>query len=455
MSFTSGLFLIGILPFYMLFYVLIRKNIICRKLLLFLANAVFYFWGGVKAFLIMCAYVLLIWMTERILCVKKSKALFAVGIAVSLLPLLTYKYLSVLKSSGLSLPLDIPELAAPLGISFFTFEAISLISDVYNGKITKRLSILEVFLYLSFFVTVTSGPILRYGDFNNDLAEQSKTVDRVKAIERIAVGLCKKMLIANKLSFLTDYYFNGIGNGEVYSCTGLWLASIAYSLQLYFDFSGYSDMAIGIGGILGFEIPENFNNPYHACSIQDFWRRWHITLSRWFRDYIYIPLGGNRCSKGRSILNLFIVWLLTGIWHGADWTFILWGLGYFVLLLLEKNIPFIKNMSGKWYGYLYTLFMVNFLWIPFRASDMHEFTSFISQMFRFFGGIPMEEIALNYLPFVIFVAALCLPLKKWIAKYESKAAVRWGKAVLLSVAACLALCAVINSSYAPYIYGKF
>lgn len=175
------------------------------------------------------------------------------------------------------------------------------------------------------------------------------------------IGLCKKVLIADKIAVLADYYFDGIAKGNTYSVWGLWIGSAAYTLQLYFDFSGYSDMAIGIGGLLGFKIPENFNKPYQSGSIREFWRRWHISLCTWFRDYVYIPLGGNRCSVIKHVRNMLIVWLLTGIWHGANWNFVIWGLGYFILLIAENYIAPLKNIGKHWYGHIYSLFFVNLL----------------------------------------------------------------------------------------------
>ena len=268
-------------------------------------------------------------------------------------------------------------------------------------------------------------------------------------------SLCKKVLIADKIAALTDYYYNGVAVGNTYSVIGLWIGSIAYTLQLYFDFSGYSDMAIGMGQLMGFDILENFNRPYTATSIQDFWKKWHISLSQWFRDYIYIPLGGNRCIVPIHILNLFIVWLITGLWHGADWSFVIWGLGYFVLLVGEKYLPFMKKMKEHWYGHLYALFFVNLLWIPFRAGNLAVAHNYIAGMFGVNGLGSVEFKAIRFLPFLLFVVILCLPWNNVLKKYKDKLWFKIVKGIIILILAVFSICAVINSSYMPYIYGNF
>lgn len=275
------------------------------------------------------------------------------------------------------------------------------------------------------------------------------------AIERIAIGLCKKKLIADKIVILSDYYFDGVASGNTYSCLGLWMGSIAYTLQLYFDFSGYSDMAIGIGKLLGFDIYENFNEPYQANSISDFWKRWHISLSQWFKDYVYIPLGGNRCSISRHILNLFIVWILTGIWHGADWSYMLWGIGYFVLLVLEKYVPIMRKIGNSWYGHIYTLFFVNILWILFRSDSVATSGKYINGMIGANGLGTIEDKAVIFLPYLLMIVFLCFPWKRFLKRYYER---KWYiilKGIIMLILVGLAICAVINSSYTPYIYGDF
>jgi D-alanyl-lipoteichoic acid acyltransferase DltB (MBOAT superfamily) len=308
-------------------------------------------------------------------------------------------------------------------------------------------------LYLLFFPTVTSGPIFRFRNFKDGLNGKINVSNYGNAIDRIIIGLSKKVLVADKIAVLADYYFDGVAAGVSYSSLGLWIGSIAYTLQLYFDFSGYSDMAIGIGQLMGFDICQNFNDPYQANSISDFWKRWHISLSQWFRDYVYIPLGGNRCTKKRHILNLLIVWILTGIWHGADWSFVLWGFGYFVLLTVEKYVPAMKKIGNHWYGHVYALFFINFLWIPFRADNLYVAFQYISGLFGKSGGV--ERKAITFLPYMAIAICLCLPWKRLLEQYKSKKLWLALKGCVMLVLAGLAFCAVVNASYAPYIYGNF
>ena len=366
---------------------------------------------------------------------------------MSTIPLLFSKYSGILNFSQ--------SIAVPLGISFYSFEAISLLCDIHNNKIKHKTTLLDVFLYLSFFVTVTSGPIIRFNDFKNDLSKNLDKLEIVSASERIILGLFKKLLIANRIAILADYYFNGIASGGSYSALGLWLGSFAYSLQLYFDFSGYSDIAIGIGQLMGFQICENFNHPYCATSITDFWRRWHMSLSSWFRDYVYIPLGGNRCSIPRHIFNLFVVWLLTGLWHGADSSFVVWGLGYFILLTAEKYLPFINELTESRAKHIYTLFFVNMLWIPFRAADLNTAKNYIAGMFRLSKTLVLEEKAILFIPYLLFAIIMCLPMKKLLENYQEKKWYMVMKQVVIFTAFILSLCALINASYTPYIYGNF
>ncbi len=444
MSFTSGLFLIGILPWFMAMFFLLRRKDIAKTIMIFLMNCIFYIWGGTNAFVFLCVYSLIIWFFTTLIRVARNRVSTVCFSIAAAGPLLFVKYFNG------------TNLFVPLGISFFTFQAMSLIVDMYRKKITGKVSLPEVFLYLSFFPTVTSGPIIRFEEFKNGLSNK-KAYDFGKSFERIATGLCKKVLIADKLGLLADYYFNGTAIGNHYSVIGLWIGSIAYTLQLYFDFSGYSDMAIGIGSMMGFEIRENFNKPYRAVSISDFWKRWHISLTAWFRDYIYIPLGGNRCGKGRHIFNMFVVWLITGAWHGADLSFIIWGMGYFILLTLEKYIPAINKTLKGFAGHLYTLFFVNLLWVPFRAADLKLTGLYLKGLFGLggAGGVILETRTIRFLPFFALAILLCFPLEKLYNRFRDKKVfvlLRNGMMVLFTL---LAICAVVNATYAPYIYGNF
>ena len=314
-----------------------------------------------------------------------------------------------------------------------------------------------MFLYLTFFPTVSSGPIIRYADFKSGLIKKIDVSFLNKGINRFAIGLAKKVLIADKIVIVADYYFSGVANGNYYSTIGLWIGSIAYTIQLYYDFSGYSDMAIGIGNILGFDIKENFNKPYQAKSIQDFWRRWHISLSTWFRDYIYIPLGGNRGTVGEHIRNLAVVWLLTGIWHGADWSFIAWGMGYFIVLTFEKySKKIIPVVTLGWRGHLYSLFVINIMWVLFRSNSLFTAFNYIKGMFNwnmFF--IPVEEIGIRFIPLVALAIVLCLPWDNYLTNILKRNIVYKLKEIVIWGIFFITMCAVVNSTYSPYIYGTF
>ena len=292
MQFTMPFFLIGLLPWFIVVFILVRSIPKGRKALLLFANVLFYLWGNIGAFLIMLAYCCLVWAFSSLLAKQRNKTLFAVTIVASVLPLIAFKYLGFLIQNFNALfqfDLRGPNWILPLGISFVTFQAVSLLSDIFTRKIKRAPAFLDTILYLTFFATITSGPIMRYTEFEPELKTSHPVIDLGASLEKVMIGLCKKTLIADKLSFLADYYFDGTAQGLVLSGAGLWIGSITFTLQLYFDFSGYCDMAIGIGGLMGFKIPENFNGPYLSKSIVEFWRRWHMTLSRWFRDDVYIP----------------------------------------------------------------------------------------------------------------------------------------------------------------------
>ena len=458
MSFSSPIFLFGLLPWFVLAARMTENRIHLRRIILLVGNIVFYAWGGVGGLLFAVVYSVVVWLLSVVM--KKrpdQKLLFCMSIILAILPLVFVKYVSF-SVHNLNLFLNqnfnVPVVVIPIGISFFTFEAISLLVDLHTGIISSNPTFPDTFLYLTFLPTVSSGPITRYSIFEQGLHHASHG-DFVPAAERIVLGLCKKVLIADKIAPLANYYFNGVAAEKSFSMMGLWIGSIAFSLQLYYDFSGYSDMAIGIGKLLGFELPENFDHPYIANSISEFWRRWHISLSRWFRDYIYIPMGGNRCSMRRHFLNLLTVWLLTGIWHGADWTFIIWGIGYFILLMIEKYLPVMKILCRKWYGHIYTLFCVSLLWVLFRAENVSAAEKYIAGMFRLSGEILPERYAVRFLPFLLVAVILCLPWNSYLSENLKKQWVQSGRRIMILLLSVLAICAVINSNYAPYIYGAF
>lgn len=373
------------------------------------------------------------------------------------MPLVVFKYTLFL--IGMLNPLNdslsgASSLVVPVGISFVTFEAVSLLADIYRGRTDNVPGFIDTYLYLSFFPTVTSGPIIRFDEFEEGLTSPSFSFDRAASIERIATGLCKKTLIADKIAILADYYFDGTASGCSYSAAGLWLGSVAYTLQLYFDFSGYSDMAIGIGQLMGFNIRENFDRPYQADSISDFWKRWHMSLTQWFRDYVYIPLGGNRCRMLKHVFNMLVVWLITGLWHGADLTFILWGIGYFILLTAEKYVPVMKRITGGVSGHIYTLFFVNLLWVPFRADNPGTAARYLLGMFGG-GSLTIEDKAVRFMPLLITAVLLCCPWDRLLSRFSGKKWFCIVKGAAIITLTVFAICGAVNSTYSPYIYGDF
>lgn len=440
LSFTNSLFLIGLLPPFVFIYLLSAKSRNLRTVLLALANMVFLIFGGIYSLIALLIESLLAYLFAKSLLKRQRRTKLLIFAGILLLPLFVYKLFSALAINAIGI----------LGISFFTFEAISLVADAYNLKY-QELNYWDVLLYLTFFVTITSGPIIRFPSFRKSL--DSCSVDLNAGIERFAIGLCKKLLLADKLAILADYYFDGVAIGLELSSLGLFIGSIAYSLQLYYDFSGYSDMAIGIGHMLGFDIIENFKQPYKAKGVQDFWRRWHISLSQWFRDYVYIPLGGNRKGNTSTIGNMLVVWLLTGIWHGFDWTFIIWGLGHYLLLLAERFVPFVKSVATGTFSHLYTLFLVNLLWIPFRAENIKCLASYLRGILSFKGNI--EDIATGFWPLMAIGIIFLLIPNRLIEKAEKNTTCQIIKTIILAVLFFYAICALLNATYTPYIYGNF
>ncbi|SDA65596.1 alginate O-acetyltransferase complex protein AlgI [Lachnospiraceae bacterium G11] len=442
MQFTSLLFLTLIIPIVFLMAIVLMRNNKGRMILCLICNIIFYLWGGYRTFFLSLAICVLTWMFQNYVAKNPKKHVVLICSIVISTPLVVSKI--ICGSIGV------------LGISFYTFEAISLVVDTYREPEHKKRSMFETILYLLFFATVSQGPIVRIACFEAGLRGETAIDDINMGIRRFAVGLGKKVLIADKLAPLADYFFTGVSYGNHYSSVGLWLGSFAYTLQIYFDFSGYSDMAIGIAKTLGFNLPENFNYPYMATSIRDFWSRWHISLSTWFRDYLYIPLGGNREGKPRTILNMLLVWLVTGIWHGNDLSFIVWGLGFFLLLVFEKyggNIAafFTKGIIGR----VYTLLFVNFLWVFFRSDSIGVAFEYLKGMLIVNTESTVEMTALRYIPYVIIAGVFCVQSRRIKQLYVTNKGAKTVADLFLLAVVALSVCAIINASYTPFIYGKF
>ena len=376
MVFNSLIFIFMFLPIVYLAYTFI-PTWTCKCGLLIICSLLFYSWGQPASLVLMLVTILWDYFTGIELTLyegKKRRAIFWIGVLFHVLILMIYKYFNfIFGFTSIHV-----QLALPVGLSFFTFSAISYLADVYLGKSQAQNNILSLALYLSFFGKVSMGPIVQYHDMEAYLTKQHKisVIQFGEAFQKIMKGLAKKVIIADQLSLM----YSTLSTNSTW--LGTWLCAIAYMLQIYFDFSGYSDMAIGISRLFGFEFDENFDHPYIADSVQNFWRRWHISLSRWFRDYIYIPLGGNRVSDQLYIRNIFVVWFLTGIWHGASLNFIVWGLYYGLLLLAERFVWKDKlSHLPKFIQHIYTLFLVLIGWVFFMSPSLGSAFKTIFAMF--------------------------------------------------------------------------
>ena len=398
MLFSSAIFLFLYLPFFLFVYYLLPLQ--WNNAFLFGASLLFYAWGEGPVVLVLLLSAFINFVAGRLVENGQRRAGLLLSLIGSLSLLFYYKYTNFLFDSvrgfaeAFALPitdsLTLAHIALPIGISFYTFQGISYTLDIYWGRIRANKSFLDYGTYVAMFPHQIAGPIVRYADIAPELADRHVTVEKFGiGAERFIIGMAKKVLLANTFAGLADTIFNA--PPDTYPTETAWLGIIAYSLQIYFDFSGYSDMAIGLGKMVGFDFKENFNYPYIARSIQDFWRRWHISLSSWFRDYVYIPLGGNRGSKARTYRNLLIVFFVTGLWHGASWNFIIWGLYHGLFLLIERA-GLGKRLERTWppFAHLYTLFVVLIGWVFFRAEDL---TSAIAYIVKMAGLAPVDRLA--------------------------------------------------------------
>ncbi len=455
MVFSSLLFVFLFLPGVIVTYYLVpQKFVNTRNMILLAWSMAFYFFGEPRFILFLIGSIVFNYVMGLLMNARNKKILLALAISVNLGLLLYFKYANFFVRNVNSLfgsQLNLSNIIMPIGISFFTFQALSYVIDVYRDLKLKQKNIFKIALYISMFPQLIAGPIVRYEHINEQLNKRQHTWERFSyGICRFIQGLAKKVLLANSFAMIADYSF--ALQGELLNVSNAWVGAIAYAAQIYFDFSGYSDMAIGLGHFFGFKFRENFNLPYSAISITDFWRRWHISLSTWFRDYVYIPLGGNRKGPWRQIFNLLVVWMLTGFWHGAEWNFLLWGLYYALLLILEKN--FLANILQKWPKFarrLYTMFFVTIGWVIFRTENLRHLRDYLSRMF---GGSLAADSHLLYfvLQYGIFLAGGILLII--IGKDRFKKTT-----ILTTVAelflAFLVVLKLLGSSYNPFIYFRF
>ena len=474
MLFSSSIFIFGFLPIVLfIYYVLLRKTNKIKNIFLLFSSVLFYAWGEPKYVVLLLLSIVLNWIFGLLIEKNrenkiKSKLILILMTTCNLLLLVFFKYLGFIITNLNILfktNLEVPYIELPIGISFFTFQAISYVVDVYKkrGKVQKN--ILNVGLYLAFFPQLIAGPIVRYETISDQIENRKETLDCFsKGIYRFLIGLFKKVLISNQMAIIADVAFDNNPTSVLFA----WLGAISYMLQIYFDFSGYSDMAIGLGKMFGFEFEENFNYPYIAKTVTDFWHRWHMSLSTWFRDYVYIPLGGSRCKKTRAFFNMFIVWILTGIWHGASWNFIVCGIYYFIILMLEKIILKEKIKEVDQFHWLkktvlhcYTLLVVLVGWIIFRCNSLTGTVQYIKSMLHF-GNLPLVDTNfLSYfnskLVFILGGIIFSMPLFPKIEKKldENKIVSCFIFTVLFVVAFIMTISFLVKGTYNPFIYFNF
>lgn len=465
MTFASLVFLYLFLPLVLLAYYLSPRR--WRNGLLLAASLVFYGWGEPAFLPVILLSAFMNYVFGRLIekhrdRLGRARLLAVLAVVLDLLLLVVFKYTGFLADSLAALfpGLDIvaPVIPLPLGISFYTFQVVAYVIDVYRRQVAPQKSFIQFATFMSFFPQLIAGPIVRYQDVRDQLSARKETLDRFAAgIRLLGVGLCKKVLVANPMGLLWETV-------KVSDCgaLGAWAGAAAFAFQIYFDFSGYSDMARGLGRLFGFELPENFRYPYTAVSVTDFWRRWHITLSGWFRDYVYIPLGGSRRGKGRTICNLLVVWALTGLWHGASWNFLLWGLYYFVLLAAEKL--FVGRLLAGCpvvLARVYTLAAVAFGWVLFAFTDFAAMGDYIARMFGGAGsgaGSAWADL-LGFLPLLLAAALASLPLGRKL--YGRLSAGRAAGLLPVTETAVLLLffllstAALVSQSYNPFLYFRF
>ncbi|MBQ9044488.1 MAG: MBOAT family protein [Oscillospiraceae bacterium] len=467
MVFSSLTFLFAFFPITAALYFLI-PNRLWRNAVLLVASLLFYAWGEPVYVLLLLLATLESWLGGLLLARQRGARArrWVLGVTTALLigNLAVFKYLGfVCQTLAPLIPAlgNVEAPVLPIGISFYTFQILSYNIDLYRGRVSLQRRYLRLLLYVSFFPQLIAGPIVRYETVERELtARRESWNDAGAGIRRFIRGLAKKVLIANSAARIAEIVY--AGDPAVFGTGAYWLAAVCYTLQIYYDFSGYSDMAIGLGRLFGFHFPENFNYPYVSRSITEFWRRWHISLSTWFRDYVYIPLGGNRVSRVKWVRNILIVWALTGLWHGAAWNFVLWGLYYAALLLLEKAIPerVLARVPGvlRW---LITMVLVTLGWVLFERTSMSELGFALQSLFVFrpTKWITFAQYHTDALPF----ALMLLPGVLFAFPILRRPTERMGEtalgALVLNVV-CLALlllciAVLINEAFNPFIYFRF
>lgn len=462
--FSSLVFLFAYLPITLLAYYLVPRQ--GRNIFLFIVNLIFYGWGEPKLVLLMVFNIFFNyiggWLVDKYRADAKKKKLFLILTCVLDIGILAvFKYTGMITETLNMLPfLNIPELqiSLPIGISFYTFQTMSYVIDVYRDDAPVSKNFINFGTYVALFPQLIAGPIVRYRDVAEQLVNRRETLEMfTRGVKLFMVGLAKKVIIANTMGTLTTNIFATTDENGV---VGTWVGMIAYTFQIYFDFSGYSDMACGLGNMMGFEFLKNFNYPYIAKSITDFWRRWHISLSTWFKEYVYIPLGGNRKGVKRQILNLLIVWGLTGLWHGAAYNFVLWGLYYGLLLILEKFVlkKFLDRLPS-FVQHIYTLFIVIIGWGLFYFTDVGQLGEFMVDLFNFGNGICGNQafnLIMSNLPMLIIAAVASTPLAAMLYNRFEHTRFMWIPETLYCMGVLgVSTASLVNQSYNPFLYFRF
>lgn len=466
MVFSSTIFLCVYLPLVLLGYYICPKK--GRNLFLLIVSLVFYAWGEPKYVFLMIFSILVNYIFGRLMDKhrenkKRLKLMLVLSVVIDLGLLSVFKYTDFIITNINAIfgsSFDLLNIALPIGISFYTFQAMSYTIDVYRDDVRVQKNLIDFGMYITMFPQLIAGPIVRYADVQDQLAERSvTTADFSEGVMRFVVGLGKKVLLANQMGAVwSEIYALG---GDV-SALMAWTGAIAYTFQIYFDFSGYSDMAIGLGRMFGFKFPENFRYPYQSVSITDFWRRWHITLSTWFKEYLYIPLGGNRCGLARQALNLLIVWSLTGFWHGAGWNFVMWGLYYFVILFIEK-LFLLKALDKlpKLFRHVYALLLIVIGWVIFASDDVSVLLPYLGSMFGANGAVGGMDVYTLFTKAVLLiiccVASTELPKRLFLSAtgaMNEKAAFTI-KSVMTIALLALSMILLIGDSYNPFLYFRF
>lgn len=468
MLFSSLIFLFMFLPLVLIIYYQAR-NRTYRNTVLLLFSLLFYSWGEPLNIFIMLIVVFTTYIAGLLINkyqdeVNTKRIILISSIMMSFSFLFYFKYFNFfikVINSGFNLELGFKEVVLPIGISFFTFQAISYVFDLYRKEVQVQNNFFDLLLYVSFFPQLIAGPIVRYETVESEIRNRSESInDVIEGLKRFIIGLSKKIIISNQLALLSDTIFS-TEIGYV-GTAGTYLAAVAYTFQIYYDFSGYSDMAIGLGKMFGFNFLENFNYPYMASSITDFWRRWHISLSTWFRDYVYFPLGGNRVTTKRHILNLLIVWMLTGFWHGANYNYIIWGLYFGILLIVEKYVLVKFNVKApQTISRVITLFLIVIGWMIFRVESISNLSIYLSSMFTYKPTNFLKILIVNdsiiytllyFIPALIFAGPW---ISNFIKKHQDNTVVLIGYNLSLIILLIINISFLISSSYNPFIYFRF